>query len=347
MIIIENLPGKNDPGKNERTIHVSDTDCLPDPIRFKPCCHAANVHNILFPGTTRPIKYQLSPERNYSEMAQPSGLIASLPRVLSCISKLRTFSDSVETKGRGFCFLFPLGSSILMFKAVDHTKDWLECIIGFGFALVMSLFCLYHIAFHLYRAKQVTTFHCLTGMIEVPKPRFAGWNSASVTFPFSDSYITWLPGFGGPTLKLSYYLSELTIAKIENIHSILIKELAVDRNIRHRRIGITRTNYRPLDNGVQIREALEATCKLINSKKSIFEKALLLLLLISYIQPFNDGNKRTARIVSNAILIANRHCPLPFRTVDSIDYKKAMLLFYEQNNLYTLKKYSSNNSHSQ
>lgn len=134
------------------------------------------------------------------------------------------------------------------------------------------------------------------------------------------------------------YLCELTVAKIENIHSILVKELAVDRNIRVRRVGITGTNYRPIDNEFQIREALEQTCKLVNSRENIFEKALLILLLISYIQPFTDGNKRTARIVSNAILIANSYCPLSFRTVDSIDYKKAMLLFYEQNNLSAFKQ---------
>lgn len=134
------------------------------------------------------------------------------------------------------------------------------------------------------------------------------------------------------------YLSELTVAKIETIHSILVKELAVDRNIRIRRVGITGTNYRPLDNEFQIREALEQTCNLVNSKASIFEKALLILLLISYIQPFNDGNKRTARIVSNAMLIANGYCPLSFRSVDSIDYKKAMLLFYEQNNISAFKQ---------
>ena len=51
-----------------------------------------------------------------------------------------------------------------------------------------------------------------------------------------------------------------------------------------------------------------------------------------------DGNKRTARITSNAILIANGYCPLSFRSVDSIDYKKAMLIFYEQNNLYAFKQ---------
>nr|DAZ01322.1 MAG TPA: Fic family protein [Caudoviricetes sp.] len=134
------------------------------------------------------------------------------------------------------------------------------------------------------------------------------------------------------------YLSELTVAKIETIHSILVKELAVDRNIRTRRVGITGTNYRPLDNEFQIREALEQTCLLINDKTCVFEKALLILLLISYIQPFNDGNKRTARIVGNAMLIANGYCPLSFRTVDSIDYKKAMLLFYERNNISAFKQ---------
>lgn len=76
----------------------------------------------------------------------------------------------------------------------------------------------------------------------------------------------------------------------------------------------------------------------VNRRDDIFEKALLLLILISYIQPFNDGNKRTARIVSNAELMAHDYCPISFRTVDSIDYKKAMLVFYEQNNLSAFKK---------
>jgi len=93
-----------------------------------------------------------------------------------------------------------------------------------------------------------------------------------------------------------------------------------------------------LDNEFQIREALERTCALVNGKESVFEKALIVLLLLSYIQPFADGNKRTARIVSNALLVAHGYCPLSFRTVDSIDYKKAMLLFYEQNNVSAFKR---------
>jgi predicted transcriptional regulator len=87
------------------------------------------------------------------------------------------------------------------------------------------------------------------------------------------------------------YLIPLTISKVEDIHSLLIKELAVDKNLRKRRVGISGTNYRPLDNEFQIREALESACKLVNKKDNIFEKALLILVLISYIQPFMDGNK--------------------------------------------------------
>ena len=139
-------------------------------------------------------------------------------------------------------------------------------------------------------------------------------------------------------LDMPDYLKELTPHRIEDIHSILIKDLGVDRNIRHRRVGITGTNYRPLDNEFQIREALEDTCALVNEKQNVFEKALLTLVLLSYIQAFTDGNKRTARITSNAILIANGYCPLSFRTVDSIDYKKAMLIFYEQNNIAAFKQ---------
>ena len=134
------------------------------------------------------------------------------------------------------------------------------------------------------------------------------------------------------------YLNPLTVSKIEDIHSILTKELAVERNIRKRRVGISGTNYKPLDNEFQILEALRNTCEVINDKENIFEKALLALVLISYIQPFMDGNKRTARIVSNAILMNYNYCPLSFRTVDSIDYKKAMLLFYEQNNISNFKE---------
>jgi len=134
------------------------------------------------------------------------------------------------------------------------------------------------------------------------------------------------------------HINPLTVAKIEDLHSILVKDLGIDRNIRTRLVGITGTNYQPLDNEFQIREALEKMCSLINERDDVFEKTLLALILVSYIQPFADGNKRTARILGNAILLSENHCPLSFRTVDSLDYKKAMLLFYEQHNLLAFKQ---------
>ena len=134
------------------------------------------------------------------------------------------------------------------------------------------------------------------------------------------------------------YLSPLSVSRIEDIHSILMKELGVKRNIRTGKVGISGTNYTPIDNEFQIKDALYEMCKLINKKDSVFEKAFLTLILLSYIQPFVDGNKRTARIVSNAVLMAYKHCPLSFRTVDSLKYKKAMLVFYEQNNVQPMKQ---------
>ncbi|MCF6182308.1 Fic family protein [Lutibacter sp.] len=133
------------------------------------------------------------------------------------------------------------------------------------------------------------------------------------------------------------YVIPLITSRIEDIHSLLIKDLGIERNIRKRRIGISGTNYKPLDNEYQIKEALTDMCNLVNDKENVFEKALLTLVLLSYIQAFGDGNKRTARIISNAILINNNYCPISFRTIDSIEYKKAMLLFYEQNNITAFK----------
>lgn len=126
--------------------------------------------------------------------------------------------------------------------------------------------------------------------------------------------------------------------KIENIHSLLVDDLNVTKNLRKTLVRITGTNYSPLDNEFQIREALEKTCALVNRTKDIFEKAIILMLLIAYIQPFVDGNKRTSRLSGNAILQSFDACPLSYRSMDEIEYKKAILLFYEQNNMSYFKE---------
>jgi Fic family protein len=114
--------------------------------------------------------------------------------------------------------------------------------------------------------------------------------------------------------------------------------LEVTKNLRKTLVGITGTKYRPLDNEFQIREALEKTCTLVNDTENPFEKAVMLMLLIAYIQPFVDGNKRTSRLSGNAILQSFDSCPLSYRSMDEIEYKKAILLFYEQNNISYFKE---------
>jgi Fic family protein len=134
------------------------------------------------------------------------------------------------------------------------------------------------------------------------------------------------------------YFERLSLAKIEDIHSVLVEGMGVEPTLRYRRVRITGTKYQPLDVESQIREAVDDMCALINGKIDPYEKALLALLLISYIQPFEDGNKRTSRLISNAILLAHGCCPLTFRSVDANDYRAALLLFYEQNNISAFKR---------
>lgn len=134
------------------------------------------------------------------------------------------------------------------------------------------------------------------------------------------------------------YFSTLSLSRIEDIHGALVENMNVNPSLRYRRVRITGTRYQPLDVESQIKEAIEDSCGLINGKADPYEKALLALLLIAYIQPFEDGNKRTSRLVANALLLANKCCPLTFRSVDANDYRAALLLFYEQNNISAFKK---------
>jgi Fic family protein len=131
--------------------------------------------------------------------------------------------------------------------------------------------------------------------------------------------------------------TRLNLSNIESLHRLVVEGLPVETGLRNRPVGIVGTRYQPLDNVHQIREALEKAVEAINTATDPFSKALLAIALVSYIQPFEDGNKRTARLLSNALLLADGACPLSFRSINEADYKKATLLFYEQNNLRFLK----------
>lgn len=130
----------------------------------------------------------------------------------------------------------------------------------------------------------------------------------------------------------------ISFSQITQLHNILIKDLNVTAGIRNQAVGITGTIYHPLDTKWQIQEAVDRLITCLNKADYPLEKALITIAMISYIQPFADGNKRTARMLANAVLLANDFYPLSYRSVNETLYKKALVLFYEQNSLFHLKQ---------
>lgn len=126
--------------------------------------------------------------------------------------------------------------------------------------------------------------------------------------------------------------------KIINLHSILIEGLYVEKGIRQELIGITGTKYRPPANSINLERYIQDISNLINQVDDINLKAIFALLTIAYTQMFMDGNKRTSRMLANAILIAHDCCPLSFGSLDETEYKQALVLFYEKNNLSNFKR---------
>lgn len=143
---------------------------------------------------------------------------------------------------------------------------------------------------------------------------------------------------------LDYILSHrkefvsLTIEKFLTIHTLLTKNMDITPGIRKGEVAITGTNYLPLANKRGITPALEKTINVINTVRFPPAKALIAHVMVAYIQPFTDGNKRTARTIANAILIAYDLYPLSYRNLDDLEYLHALLIFYEQNSLFHLKR---------
>jgi fido (protein-threonine AMPylation protein) len=139
-------------------------------------------------------------------------------------------------------------------------------------------------------------------------------------------------------LKNKDVFKNISISQVSQLHNILIKDLGVMTGIRKNPVGITGTVYQPLDNEHQIKEAFKKAISVINKTKNSLEKALIAQFMISYIQPYADGNKRTARMLANAILLAYDLYPLSYRSIDEDDFKKSLILFYEQGSILEIKK---------
>ena len=123
-----------------------------------------------------------------------------------------------------------------------------------------------------------------------------------------------------------------------DIHKLLVQDLPISHGIRTNNVGITGTQYSPLGISSQIHEALEDLFKLLPKIKDPLEQAIVALAGIAYIQPFADGNKRTSRHFANLILHLSNLPPVAWRTVNEVEYKKAMIAFYELGNIEPIKE---------
>lgn len=139
-------------------------------------------------------------------------------------------------------------------------------------------------------------------------------------------------------LRHSASFRKISLFDVNQLHGVLVKELGVDTGIRKNPVGVTGTVYRPLDNQHQILEVYEKVLDIVNHTIDPFEKALIAHVMVPYIQPYSDGNKRTARMLTNAILLALDLFPLSYRSVNEEEFKQALILFYEQGSLYHSKR---------
>ena len=130
----------------------------------------------------------------------------------------------------------------------------------------------------------------------------------------------------------------VTRKNLEELHAILVKKLSVSLGFRPKPVGVTGSIYRPLDNVYQITDAISGLSAAISKSSTPYGKALIALLGVGYIQPFEDGNKRTSRLMANALLLSHYLAPLSYRSVNEEDYRSAMLVFYELNSIAPIKK---------
>lgn len=118
--------------------------------------------------------------------------------------------------------------------------------------------------------------------------------------------------------------------KLLELHQILIKNLNVDTGFREHLVTISNSSFVPCDNKFQIISYIDLILEKINNMKSILEKSMTANLLVAFLQPFSDGNKRTSRMLGNVILLSHGYLPISFANTAKEDYIKAILYFYEK-----------------
>lgn len=126
----------------------------------------------------------------------------------------------------------------------------------------------------------------------------------------------------------------ITTPVVRNIQSLLMQGLLENPDavgaIRNTIVNITDSVYVP----TQVPSLLEEMLGLIVDKarlvKNPVEAAFFLWVHIAYLQPFEDGNKRTSRLCANLPLMLTNCAPLSFLDVAADDYAIAVTGVYER-----------------
>lgn len=133
-------------------------------------------------------------------------------------------------------------------------------------------------------------------------------------------------------LREQRQFSALARHDIMELHQLLIDGLGVPTGFRKRLVQVSNSSYVPCDNEFQIVATFDRIVEKINNLESVLAKAVAANLLLAYLQPFEDGNKRTARMLGNALMMSHDFLPISFSHTPKEEYIKSILYFYERQN---------------
>ena len=130
---------------------------------------------------------------------------------------------------------------------------------------------------------------------------------------------------------------DLNNQTIYNLHSLLSDDLIKNPDargkIRQIEVSIGQTTYLPIANQFQLKELFELVLIKARKIKDAFEQSFFILIHLSYLQAFEDVNKRTSRLACNIPLIKNNFCAMSFTDVPRDGYIRALLAIYEKNEI--------------
>lgn len=132
--------------------------------------------------------------------------------------------------------------------------------------------------------------------------------------------------------------SKIKFSTIEELHRIISNNLGIESGLRKSLVRITASNYEPLSSPHQLREKADDLLEIIDKSENPYIRSLLALSLLPYLQLFEDGNKRTGRMLANAILISSVSTGFSLRKTDARKLALAYLAFYEFNSITSLSR---------